>query len=127
MRDRYDEIRAKGAELVAIGQGFPAMAADFKRKRKIPFTLLVDEDRTTYKALELNRGSAIDIFGPQVIAKGTLSFVKGHIQGMAPEGTSLRQLGGALVVDRGGKVLLTQRSEDASDNISVEEILTALP
>ena len=127
MRDRYDEIKAKGAEVVVIGQGWPAMAADFKAKRKLPFTLLVDQERATYKALELKRASALEIFGPQVIARGTLSFVKGHLQGMAPEGTSLRQLGGSVVVDRGGKVLLTQRSDDASDNISVDEILSALP
>src|SRR5687767_12954936 len=103
------------------------MAADFKVKRKIPFTLLVDQERTTYKALHLAKGSALEIFGPQVIARGTLSFVKGHLQGMAPQGTSLRQLGGALLVDRGGEVLLSQRAADASDNISVDEILEALP
>ena len=103
------------------------MAADFKQKRKIPFTLLVDEKRVTYRAMELAKGTALDIFGPQVIAKGTLSFVKGHLQGMAPEGTSLRQLGGALLVNSEGKVLLAHRAADASDNISVEELLTALP
>lgn len=127
MRDRYDEIKGKGAEVVVIGQGWPAMAADFKANRKLPFTLLVDQERATYKALEMKRASALEIFGPQVIARGALSFVKGHLQGMAPEGTSLRQLGGAVVVDRGGKVLLTQRSDDASDNISVDEILSVLP
>ena len=127
MRDRYDEIKAKGAEVVAIGQGWPAMAADFKAKRKIPFTLLVDQDRTTYKAMELKRGTALEILGPQVIAKGTLSFIKGHVQSNAPRGTSLRQLGGTLVVDRGGKVILSHQASDASDNLPVDEILAALP
>jgi hypothetical protein len=127
LRDRYDEIKGKGAELYAIGQGWPAMAADFKAKRKIPFTLLVDQERTTYKAMSLKRGTALEIFGPEVIAKGTLSFFKGNLQGNAPKGTSLRQLGGALVVDRGGEVLLSHQSADASDNIPVDEILAALP
>ena len=127
MRDRYDEIKAKGADVVAIGQGWPAMAADFKAKRKIPFTLLVDQERTSYKALELKRATALEIFGPEVIAKGTLSFFKGNLQGNAPKGTSLRQLGGALVVDKGGRVLLNHQAKDASDNVPVDDILAALP
>jgi hypothetical protein len=127
LRDRYDDIKARGAEVVAIGQGFPEMAADFKRKRKIPFPLLVDQDRVTYKAMSLGKGSALDIFGPQVLAKGTLSFVKGHLQGLAPEGTSMRQLGGALIVDRGGTVLLSHQSSDASDNLPVDHLIAALP
>ena len=127
MRDRYEDFRRKGAEVVAIGQGAPEMAADFKMKRKIPFPLLVDQERETYRAMELRKGSALDVFGPQVLAKGTLSFVRGNLQGLAPEGTSLRQLGGALIVDKGGRVLLSHESADASDNLPVDRLLEALP
>jgi hypothetical protein len=127
LRDRYEDIKARGAEVVAIGQGSPEVAADFKKKRKIPFPLLVDQERLTYKTMGLPKGSALEIFGPQVLAKGTLTFVKGHLQGLAPEGTSLRQLGGALVVNRGGEVLLSHQSSDASDNLPVDQLIAALP
>jgi hypothetical protein len=127
LRDRYEDVKARGAEIVAIGQGFPEMAADFKRKRKIPFPLLVDRDRVSYKAMGLPKGSVMDAFAPHMLARGTLSFVKGHPQGLTPEGSSVKQLGGVLVVDRGGKVLLAHQSKDASDNLSVEVLIAALP
>ncbi len=103
------------------------MAADFKSKRKIPFPLLVDQERVTYRAMQLARGTSLQIFGPLVIAKGSLPFVKGHLQGLAPKGTSVRQLGGVLVLDRGGKVLLSHQSADAADNLPVDRLIDALP
>lgn len=36
------------------------------------------------------------------------------------------QNGGAMVIDKGGKLLYEYRQEDASEQISAEEILTAL-
>jgi len=113
--------------VVAIGQGLPAMAADFKKKFKIPHPLLVDQKRTTYKALQLKKGKARDIVNPGVLAKGTLEVLKGNIQGVAPKGTSMTQLGGVVIVDKGGEIVFTHRSQNAADNLPVDEVMASLP
>ena len=126
MRRRYDEIKAKGAEVVAVGMGFPELAAEFRTKFRIPFPLLVDHGRVTYKSVGLARGSFNDVMGPAVVAKGAVEFVKGNLQALPPKGTDRMQLGGVAVVDKGGEVLLVHRSKTSADNIPVDTILEAL-
>jgi peroxiredoxin len=123
LRDSADEFEAVGAEIVAIGMGIPAMAADFKATQQIPFRLLVDQDQRTYRALELGR-SVVGATGPQVWLKGAKSVLKGH--GIARARQDWQQLGGSMVVDKGGRVLLVHRASDAADNAPVRKLLEAL-
>jgi peroxiredoxin len=124
LRDDVGQFQSKGAKLVAIGMGLPAMAADFKEKQNIPFLLLVDQERKTYKALELER-SLLAATGPQVWLKGAKSLLKGH--GVARAEQDWQQLGGSMVVARGGEVLLIHRASDSADNAPVKRLLEALP
>lgn len=124
MRDYADDFRAKGAEVVTIGMGIPAMAADFKEKQNIPFRLLVDQEQKTYRALDLER-SALAATGPQVWLRGARSILKGH--GMSRAQQDWQQLGGSMVVDTGGNVLLVHRASDAADNAPARRLLEALP
>jgi peroxiredoxin len=124
LRDYKEDFAAKGAEVVAIGMGIPAMAADFKEKQDIPFRLLVDQQKQTYSALDLER-SALAATGPQVWLKGARSLLKGH--GLARAEQDWQQLGGAMVVDAGGRVLLVHRASDSADNAPVRRLLEALP
>ncbi len=103
------------------------MAADFKKRFNIPFTLLVDQDRRTYKAFGLARASAAQLIGPGVLARGAISVLKGNIQGIPPKGTDPMQLGGVAVVDKGGEVLFVHRSKTTADNIPLDEVVAALP
>lgn len=124
MRDHVEDFKEKGAEVVAIGMGFPAMAADFKAKQDIPFRLLVDPEQATYKALDFDR-SATAAAGPQVWLKGAKSILKGHR--VAPAQQDWQQLGGALVIGQGGDVLLAHKAKDSADNAPVGRLLEALP
>jgi peroxiredoxin len=123
LRDHAQDFEARRARVVAIGMGIPEMAADFKEKQDIPFMLLVDQDRQTYKALELER-SVMAASGPQVWLKGAKSLLKGH--GVARAQQDWQQLGGAMVVDKGGRVLLVHRAENSADNLPVQRLLEAL-
>jgi hypothetical protein len=123
LRDYEEDFEARGAEVVAIGMGIPAMAAHFKKEQEIPFRLLVDQEQRTYKALELDR-SAVAASGPQVWLKGAKSILKGHR--VAPPQQDWQQLGGSLVVGKGGEVLLAHRAKNAADNLRVDELLGAL-
>ena len=44
LRDRYDDLQAKGVDLVAVGTGDQRYAGAFVRDEQIPYLVLVDED-----------------------------------------------------------------------------------
>lgn len=123
MRDYEKEFDARGARVVAIGMGFPAMAAHFKEKQNVPFTLLVDQEQQTYRALELGR-SVLGATGPKVWLKGAKTIMSGHA--LARPREDWQQLGGAMVVDKGGDVLFVHRATDSADNAPVRRLLEAL-
>ncbi len=114
-----------GANLLAIGMGIPEVAAHFRDTQGIPFPLLVDRNRQTYKALRIGRGSLIDVAGPKVWARGARSILTGRGQGV-PKQDPL-QLGGAIVVETGGRVRYVHRAKTSSDNPRPEDLLEQLP
>ncbi len=123
MRDHYEAFKAKGAEVVSIGMGLPAMAADFREQQRIPFPVLVDRTKESYRALGLRKGSLNDYIGPKLWKRlPGLLFKYG---GGRPK-QDVTQMGGALVIGAGGKVKLVQRSEDSDQNIPPEKLLAAL-
>jgi peroxiredoxin len=125
LRGRYGEFQKKDAEVAAIGMGLPEMAADFREKQDIPFPLLVDRTKETYRALEMKRGTLWEVAGPPVWFRFAKGILTGH-GGGKPKQDPL-QMGGVLVVDRGGEVLYEFRSSTSSENPPVDEVLAALP
>ena len=101
-------------------------AAKFKRDLDIPFPLLVDRTRQTYRILELQRGSWIDVAGPKVWGRGLRSIVSGNRQAVRPTEDPL-QLGGAAVILPGDRLVYVHRAESSSDNVPVDRLLEALP
>ncbi len=126
MRGRYDDVRIKGAELVAIGMGWPAAAAAFRDEQKIEFPLLVDRTKETYRALDIARGSYMDVIGPKVWARSAKSIMSGKGISLKPQQDPL-QLGGVVVADKGGDVLYAYRSKTSSDNPPTDAVIAALP
>jgi peroxiredoxin len=124
LRDRESEIKAAGAEVTVIGMGATKTAHDFKTKNRLPFRLLIDKKKQTYRLLGLDQGSLADVAGPKVWAAGAKSIVK-HGQGVPKEDPL--QLGGSMVVAKGGEVLLVHRAKTSSDNLPVDALLEALP
>ncbi len=123
MRDHHEEITATGARIVAIGMGWPEMAAHFKREFEIPFPLLVDHTKETYRALEMKRTGAWNIYGPPVWIEGIRSIL--NYGNKIPKQDPF-QLGGAVVVDKGGEVLFVFRSKASSDVPPVDRMISAL-
>ena len=126
MRTRYDEIKDKGAELVAIGMGWPAAAADFREKFEVPFPLIVDHTKETYRALEFGRGNLWQILGPPIWIRGVQSFLSGHGMTPRPKQDAL-QFGGVIVADRGGDIVYRYASKTSSDNPPTAEVIAAIP
>ena len=126
MRTRYDEIKEKGAELVSIGMGWPAAAADFREQYEVPFPLIVDHTKETYRALEMGRGSLWQILGPPVWIRSVRSLLAGHGMTSKPKQDPL-QLGGVVVADKGGDVVYRYASKISSDNPPTDEVIAAIP
>ena len=121
MRDHYGEFTARGLDIVAIGMGTPAMAADFRDKFSIPFRLLVDQEQETYKALEMKRGTMMDVVGPKVWLGAAKNALKGHFSSVT--GLDVQQMGGVALVTQDGKLAYIHRAGNAPDNIPAEKLL----
>jgi prostamide/prostaglandin F2alpha synthase len=119
-----DEFEAAGVNLVLIGQLTPRHAAHFRRRQDIELTVLADNDRGSYKAAGAKMATFSELLGPKVVAKGILTTARTG----ARQGRTLghpAQLGGAMVISPGGEVVWSHMAQDASDNASPEEILSA--
>ncbi len=120
-----EQFEAAGAGLVLIGQATPRHAAHFRRRQKVDLPVLADENRVTYKAIGAKKGTVGQLIGPKMVAKGIVTTAKtGAVQGRTVG--SPTQLGGALVIAPGGRVLFEQLAKDASDNATPEQLLAAI-
>jgi hypothetical protein len=125
LRDRYEDFVAAGAEVVAVGMGASQRGRSFKEEMEIPFPLLIDRTRETYRLLELGHGSWTDVIGPKVWAGGLRSLAHGNVQKWPQEDP--RQLGGAAVILPGSHLAFVHRAETSADNVPVDRLLEALP
>jgi peroxiredoxin len=113
-----------GVNLVLIGQASPRQAAHFRRRLEIDLPILVDESRASYKTAGAKVATMSELLGPRMLSKGmSASRQYGVRQGRTIGHPA--QLGGAMLITPGGAVAWSHMSDDAGDNASPEEILTA--
>lgn len=124
LRDAYPRIQEKGAELVVVGSGKPEHAKDFAEERDLPFVLLTDPRRESYRAADLRRGMK-STFHLGTLKNAARALASGQRQGVT-RGDPWQQ-GGAFVIAPGGEVLLEQRSEQAGDHVDPDDLVEALP
>lgn len=125
MQDARHRFRAAGAEIVLIGQATPSDAADFRAKFGLELTLLADEQRASYRALHLKRAGLTGLIGPRVLLRAVSTVLGRRVR----QGRTIghpAQLGAALAVAPGDRVLFEQRARDAADNVPPDELLAAI-
>jgi hypothetical protein len=105
--------------------GMRGEASSFKRRQDIPFRLLYDTTRSTYKLMKIPLGSWMNVAGPGVWVEGVQSLAKGNKQRMPRQ--SPKQLGGVAVIASGGDLLYLHRSRTAADNTPADELIDLLP
>ena len=127
MNRAREEIEARGAKLVFIGQATPEHAAHFQRRFAPDVPVLADDKRESYKAMGIPRATAAQLLGPKSVLKGISRIatsgqvtVQGRVIGDAA------QLGATFIVLPSGKVAWSHVSQDASDNAEPEDVLEAL-
>lgn len=110
--------------LVLIGMASSRQAAHFRRRQGIQLTVLADEERASYRAAGAQMANLGQLLGPRVIAKGISTLARtGQMQGRTVGHPA--QLGGAMVIAPGGRIVWQQMARDAGDNADPGEILRA--
>lgn len=118
-----DAILKKKAELVFVGNGNRHFATGFKDQFGIEAPLYVDPKLDSYRALELRR-PLLGLLDPRVWTAGARALRGGARQGTV-QGDAF-QLGGVLVVRKGGLIAYRYASQTAGDHPPVSEVLAAL-
>ena len=121
-----EEFDAAGVRLVLIGQATPNHAKHFRKKLDLdPLPVLADEERRSYRAAGLERGSTAQLLGPKSVLSGIKHSARsGVIQGR-PIG-DVAQMGGEMIVLTDGTVAWSHAQAHAGDTVSPKDLLEAV-
>ncbi|SEH10477.1 Peroxiredoxin [Thermoleophilum album] len=123
---RRGEFEEAGVGLWLIGQATPRHAAHFRRKLGIELPVLADRERESYRRAGAKVATFGELLGPRSLSAGTQRMLSSF--GRVRQGRVVghpAQLGGALVIDRDGRVMHAHMAEDAADNANADELLAA--
>jgi len=119
-------FKENNVRLVGVGVE-PLGVEEFIEGKFFDGELFVDSDKQTFKTMGFQRFSFLSLFSLFRSKKWT------DANSMAKKmnlGGNLRgdgfQLGGAIIVDVGGKTLYTYAQEDAADHVENEKVLQVL-
>ncbi len=124
MRANEAAFRAAGASLAAVGLGDRQYARAFREETGIGFPLLVDEQRTAYRALGLKRASLLHLLRADNATARTRARAAGHRPHRL--GKHPLQLGGSFVFAPGDVDRFAHVSETFGDNAAPEVLLAAV-
>ncbi len=124
MRQRYAEIQAKGADVVAISFEPRDRLFQLSRQMQLPFPILSDPERDVYFAYSLTQGSWFKIFSPQTVWTYLKHFARGRRYQHAV--SDWKQLGGNFILGQDGIVLFEHRGETPADRPSVASLIEML-
>ena len=125
MRDIYDEIQSRGADVVAVGTGDRRYAEHFVAEERVPFLVLVDDDAEAANAASVKRASALSLAGPRSWAGSVEAARAGHR--IHKSGKRVTQLGATFVLGPGDVVSYEHIDAHTSDHAPLSEVLAALP
>lgn len=124
MRGRLEEIKAAGADLIAIGTGNARYARAFIEDEKIPFPVLLDDDAEAAKFASVRKTKVWQTVMPESLAKGAQAFSRGHRQHHT--GKRGLQLGATFVVGPGNVVRYEYLDDTVYDHAPLDDVLAAL-
>ena len=124
MRQRYGEIQAKGAEVVAISFEPRERLFQLTRQLQLPFSILSNPERDVYSLYSLERGSLMKIFSPQTVWTYVKHFARGRRYHHAA--SDWTQLGGDFILGEDGTVLYEYHGQTPSDRPTVSSLIDRL-
>ena len=128
MQRELPAVEARGAQVVAIGQGTAAEAADVCGRMGVAYPCLGDPEKASYRAYGLPRGGWREILLDPMLA-GNQAVRQGHrvsIRGSLMAHSDWFQLPGVAIVDRAGVVRYLHRARHSGDVPAPAAVLAAL-
>jgi peroxiredoxin len=125
LRGRYDEVKARGAEVVAVGTGNHRYAARFVSDEDVPFPVLVDDDAEAAAAASVRSTTPWGLFNPRSFPGARQAHRAGHR--VHKSGRRVTQLGATFVVGPGDQVLYEHVDAHTADHAPLDEVFAALP
>jgi peroxiredoxin len=122
---RHGEIRARGADVVAVGTGDVRYAASFVEEERIPFPVLVDDDGAAARAASVRSASWAGLLHPRTWGASVATWRRGHR--VHASGARVTQLGATFVVGPGDTVAYAHLDADSTDHAPLDDVLAHLP
>jgi hypothetical protein len=126
LRDRYDEIHARGAEVVAVGTGSRRYAAAFTADEHVPFPVLVDDHADAATAASVRRVSFLRLMTDRRSWAGTRRARAGGHR-VHRSGKRVTQLGATFVIGPGAVLRYAHVDDHSADHAPLDDVLHALP
>lgn len=129
MQKNYPEIRARGAQVIAIGQGTGEEAARFCRGVETDYRCLGDPGKDGYRAFGLARDGWWNVTAKPFLEDAGLAWSRirhASLRGSLMKHSDVLQLGGVAIIDRHGIVRFLHRSRRTDDLPPTSEILAEL-
>ena len=126
LRDDRERFEAQGAHVSLIALGPHTRAQLFCDERHVPFECLSDPTQEAYRAYGLERGTNVQLFGPQLLLRYARAILKRDVEVAKLSGDDYRQMPGTFVIDRTGMIRYAHRNRDVADNPPNDEVLEVL-
>jgi peroxiredoxin len=124
LRERHDEIKSLGADIVAVGTGDRRYAEAFVRDEQIPFRVLVDDDATAAHAASLTTLNWFQLLHPRTWKATRATSKRGyHVH---KSGKRVKQIGATFVIGAGPHVRYEHMDVDSTDHADINEVIAAL-
>jgi hypothetical protein len=121
--EREDDIEARGAQLIAIGNGHAHWARAFIEEEGVDFPVYVDPSRESYDVFGMKRG-VFEGMNLRTLGHGRRARRAGFRQ------TAVRgdptQNGGVVVFDENGDVVYAHVEAETGDLANLDDVIAAL-
>ncbi len=115
------EFQTLGLGIVVIGLGSPARTKEFRQSIGVPFPILSDPRRESYRRYGLMRTDFRRELNPSTLTHGLHDTLRHGVK-RSPDQDML-QLGGVFIVDMAGVIRYAHRARQWHDNPPVDDLL----
>lgn len=124
MRDRLQEFG--DADVVLVMFTDPENVPEYRERHGAGLPVVIDADRSAYRAFGLGRGSIGRVWGLRAAATYARLLRRGGLGRLARPTEDTLQLGGDFIVDPDGRLVYGYWGAGPDDRPEVEELLDAL-
>jgi len=124
VRDRLDEFGAD-TEVVLVTFTDPAQLVSYRAKTGLPFPILVDADRSVYRAYGLGRASTRRVWSLGVLRTYARLLRRDGVGSLERPTDDTRQLGGDMVVAPDGTLAWGFWSDGPDDRPTIDTLISA--